>query len=514
MFRSSFIKGLVYNFWGGVGDTSEDLLQISNNLAESPQSGNGVIETLAYENGTYCVRCVSLLQRLQTNVIRTYPIDPSKDHSLCMNSLGNAGIYVFVDLVTPGFGISIVNPVWNDGLYSRYASVIDAMHGYPNLLGFIIGDNVVTGIGHQLFDTGPFVKAAVRDMKAYMRQKNYRAIPVGYIDSTYGSAYKNAAPSLANDTVSNYLNCDRQDETVDFWGLSMLNRSGPRQNLSDYMNSPNNRILSLANYSVPVFIASYGGKLRDWERFRNDSEILFLYGERMSQTWSGGLIYEFMGDYGRSIASRPVSKFDFLGLFRTQVLTITPEFNYVSSLMAQISPSGVELAKYTPTNTAAACPIGAATSLPPNPMAPISPISSQDVPSTNFQNVSTHKLSPREKISIGITAPISVLTLGTVLFLCLKARKTNRTLQEQVRDAQWTKKELAADDIDPEARGYGPHMPASTERAELEDTGIAREVPTEGNQILEAPGDAPTLPEPLYTSFEEEFLARFCELTA
>ena len=64
-----------------------------------------------------------------------------------MNELGNAGIYVFADLMAAGFEISTSNPVWDEAPYTRCDSVIGAMHGYPNLVGFIIGDNVLTGIG-------------------------------------------------------------------------------------------------------------------------------------------------------------------------------------------------------------------------------------------------------------------------------------------------------------------------------------------------------------------------------
>lgn len=54
---------------------------------------------------------------------------------------------------------------------------------------------------------------------------------------------------------------------------------------------------------------------------------------------------------------------------------------------------------------------------------------------------------------------------------------------------------FAANNIDREARGYGPDMAASTQLAEAEDTGVMGEVQADSCQIFEAPGDLAALPE-------------------
>ena len=59
----------------------------------------------------------------------------------------------------------------------------------------------------------------------------------------------------------------------------------------------------------------------------------------------------------------------------------------------------------------------------------------------------------------------------------------------------WTKTELEAEDVDREARGYGPHLADSTQRAEVDGSGVTREVQADSSEIFEAPGDLPTLPE-------------------
>lgn len=250
-----------------------------------------------------CSRDIPFLQRLQINVVRTYGIDPLGDHSGCMTELGNAGIYVLADLVTRGLTISTTNPVWNDVLYDHYASVVDAMHNYSNLLGFIVGDDVVAGI--RTNESGPYVKAAVRDMKAHIQQKNYRPIPVGYVGSLYPVTYSwpgTEYPTI--DTIPSYLNCGNKSDAIDFWGVHLI--SDPQINISsaiDFEDRSHNASL-LTHFSVPVFMASYGWltdnniTAKPMASQRTFSDISILFGERMSSYWSGGLIYQYMGQYG------------------------------------------------------------------------------------------------------------------------------------------------------------------------------------------------------------------------
>ena len=113
------------------------------------------------------------------NAIRVYYIDPTKNHDECMNAFADAGIYVIADLPAPvnGSFIDRENPLWDDELYARYTSVIDAMGGYTNTLGFFAGNEVSTEPSNT--DAAPFVKAAIRDMKKYVNDQGYRAIGVG-----------------------------------------------------------------------------------------------------------------------------------------------------------------------------------------------------------------------------------------------------------------------------------------------------------------------------------------------
>lgn len=243
-----------------------------------------------------CTRDIPYLRDLQTNVVRTYGIDPSRNHSQCMTLFANAGIYVIADLVAPGYTIGNVNPVWNSVLYNRYTSVIDTMHNYTNLLGFVVGDDVVNGIGTN--DSGPYVKAAVRDMKAYIRQRDYRPIPMGYVNSVLqGTAVAQVSTSAKD--IWEYLNCGDTSDSIDFWGANIVDwcKGGTYTN-SGYRNATS----ELSTYSVPVFFATYGCSIPSQRDF---SEINAIYGQQMSPIWSGGIIYEYFSQsnpgYGKHV---------------------------------------------------------------------------------------------------------------------------------------------------------------------------------------------------------------------
>ena len=84
---------------------------------------------------------------------------------------------------------------------------------------------------------------------------------------------------------------------------------------------------------------------------------------------------------------------------------------------------------------------------------------------------------------------VLALVLGTYF---IKKRAIER---KGTNSGPWTKTELEAEDIDREARGYGPHMADSTQRAELDGFVVMGEVQADSSEIVEAPGDLPALPE-------------------
>ncbi|GME87491.1 unnamed protein product [Ambrosiozyma monospora] len=157
-------------------------------------------------DGTTCKRDLPYLVGANTNVLRVYALDNASDHSECMNMFKDAGIYIIADLAQPKVSISTDDPAWNIELYNRYTSVIDEMQQYDNTLGFFAGNEVITNSTNS--NAAPFIKAAIRDMKKYMSDSGYRAIPIGY------SANDDADTRVAS---ASYFNCGDEDEVADFY---------------------------------------------------------------------------------------------------------------------------------------------------------------------------------------------------------------------------------------------------------------------------------------------------------
>jgi len=300
---------------------------------------------------TTCTRDIPYLKKLGANTIRTYALDPTVDHSSCMSMLDAAGIYVISDLGEPKTSINRADPQWNVELYERYTSVVDSMAKYTNVIGFFAGNEVPNNTTYS--GSSAFVKAAVRDTKAYIKSKNYRAMGVGY-------AADDDADVRAN--VAAYFNCGDSADQIDFWGYNIYEWCGD----SSFTESGyDQRVKEFENYNVPTFFAEYGCNTPGGAAGRKFTEVAALYGDQMNDVFSGGIVYEYFqedNDYG------------LVSVEGSSSVSTLADFAAFSSQIHKVDPTGVNSGSYNPTNTASStCPtvdadwLAASSPLPPTP---------------------------------------------------------------------------------------------------------------------------------------------------
>ncbi|KAI1366858.1 Glucanosyltransferase-domain-containing protein [Xylaria arbuscula] len=282
-----------------------------------------------------CSRDIPYMKQIFTNVIRVYAIDPTADHDDCMELFAANDIYVVADLSEPSTSINSNDPEWNLPLYERYASVVDALQKYNNVIGFFAGNEVVQAANQT--EASAFVKAAVRDTKAYIKTQGYReSLGVGYATADVPS----------RDELAHYFACqpDDDDTQIDFWGYNVYSWCG----YSNYVDSSyGERVEFFSDYPVPVFFAEYGcnENIEGGPTHRPFTEVAVLYGN-MTEVFSGGIVYQWFQ-----------SENDF-GLVNVTDDSVTPEPDFTSLMkqLAKVSPTSTASSAYTPTNKAPACP--------------------------------------------------------------------------------------------------------------------------------------------------------------
>ncbi|KAJ5239013.1 hypothetical protein N7468_003632 [Penicillium chermesinum] len=145
--------------------------------------------------------------------------------------------------------------------YEQVFGVIEAFKNFDNVLGFFAGNEVINE--DSTLTTPAYVRAVVRDMKQYIAKNSKRAIPVGY-------SAADVRPILTSTAA--YFECDLKNSTesrADFFGLNSYSWCGD----ATYQSSGYNVLTEdFSNATLPVQA---------------------LYGEEMTQAFSGGLVYEW-----------------------------------------------------------------------------------------------------------------------------------------------------------------------------------------------------------------------------
>jgi Glucanosyltransferase len=117
---------------------------------------------------------------------------------------------MFLDVASYGTQIDGKNPQWTTSQYTSFTKVIDTFQRYNNVAGFFITNEAVTTPNETA--AAPYIKAAVRDTKAYMKQNGGRYIPMGYSAADISSI---------RPMFQNYLVCGPVEDTIDFFAVNI-----------------------------------------------------------------------------------------------------------------------------------------------------------------------------------------------------------------------------------------------------------------------------------------------------
>lgn len=123
-------------------------------------------------------------------------------------------------------------------------------------------------------NAAPFIKAAARDTKAFLKSISSTAL-VSYTSTDMPVATRNA--------LATYLSCGSDDTSIDLYGLNNYEWCGQQTYLSSGWQGTT---ADYANLTIPAYFSEYGcNKVspRLW------SEVPVLFSQPVTDTWSGGI---------------------------------------------------------------------------------------------------------------------------------------------------------------------------------------------------------------------------------
>ncbi|RKP26150.1 Glucanosyltransferase-domain-containing protein [Syncephalis pseudoplumigaleata] len=300
-------------------------------VAYQPRGTTKFVDPLANEAG--CQRDVPLLKEMNVNTIRVYQVDNDANHDACMKLLSSAGIYLLLDLPTATRSINRLEPAYDHTLLGHYKKTADAFLQYDNMLGFIAGNEVTNEV--KTTSASAFVKAALRDIKHYIRQRGAggRTLPVGYAS--------NDDPSIRMELL-NYFNCGEPGERADFYGVNLYEWCGTKATFET--SGYKDRHDEFLQYSIPIILTEFGCNLSMPRTF---GEVEAIFGPQMTDVLSGGIAYEF---------SNEENNYGLVQIVNEKQVAKMQDFHNLKTAYAAVRPVGVKMKSLKESRPASQCP--------------------------------------------------------------------------------------------------------------------------------------------------------------
>ncbi|KAH9816366.1 Glyco-hydro-72 domain containing protein [Teratosphaeria destructans] len=244
-----------------------------------PEEG---IDVLSDDHLPQLRRDVQLLQELGINTIYVYSLNNTKSHDAAMRLLDDAGIYVLATLSTKHHIIRRVNSSgsYTQATISSLFQTIDAMSRYPNVLGLFVANGTIYSPAHE--PALPYLQAAVRDVKRYMRLRHRRTgqriLPIGYA-------------AAETDTASLAALSSRDDATaIDFWATTSYGKD-----LTDERTQGELLDFVAKGRGIPILLSEYSFSppRATIDQPRGFDGVAALFAPPLSRRLSGGCVYQF-----------------------------------------------------------------------------------------------------------------------------------------------------------------------------------------------------------------------------
>lgn len=159
-----------------------------------------------------------------------------------MKLLSDAGIYVAIDVGTPDFSLNNENEAnmrrsYNEVFLQHIFATVEMFSKYDNTLLFFSGNEVIANTSQTW--AAPYIKAVVRDIKRYLKERKLRQVPVGF-----------AATDLPEDRkqLGDFLNCGSDGVRSDFFSINDYSWCYP----SDFVKSGwDKKVQEWSSYGLP-----------------------------------------------------------------------------------------------------------------------------------------------------------------------------------------------------------------------------------------------------------------------
>jgi len=206
--------------------------------------------------------------------------------------------------------------VYTPDLIAESLEVIEQTSMFPNILGYPVWAGALNVNAAVKFCT--VVRAAVRDCKEYLRDRELRQVPVGV-----------CVPDLAHlrKPSQQFYTAGSPDDRADFFAFNCFSWAGDHS--SFMISGYESLVRTLGDVPVPMFFSEYGTAMIQPRSF---TEVDCLYSPDMTGVFSGGVVYTYMRSEDDHVDQYPL-----VIMGRDGSRQRKPDFWHLESRLARLS---------------------------------------------------------------------------------------------------------------------------------------------------------------------------------